>query len=133
MTPEPESRSVAGIAYRQGMLFVARRIPGGPIGGLWEFPGGKVESGEDDQAALKREYLEEFGIPVRVGPCLASASFFHNGKNRRLTAYRVDFDRDDFILREHTEWRWVSLEEAAELELADSDRKLLSGLRETLQ
>ncbi len=127
-----EHRSVAGIAYEGGRVFVARRVPGGAIGGRWEFPGGKVETGEDDRAALEREYLEEFGVPAQVEDELASARFSHNGKSRILTAYRVRFAADGLVLREHTEWRWATLAETEGLDLADSDRKLLEGLKACL-
>ncbi|MDR2110325.1 MAG: NUDIX domain-containing protein, partial [Spirochaetaceae bacterium] len=49
-------RSVAGIAVEGGRFFIAQRIPGGDLGGKWEFPGGKVEEGETDAEALIREY-----------------------------------------------------------------------------
>lgn len=132
MQDRNEHRSVAGIAYEDCRVFVARRVPGGAIGGRWEFPGGKVESGEDDRAALEREYLEEFGVPVQVGDELASARFRHKGKNRILTAYRVRFATVGIKLREHTEWRWTTLADTEELDLADSDRKLLEGLKACL-
>jgi 8-oxo-dGTP diphosphatase len=125
--------SVAGIAVEDGKVFVARRIPGGDLGGKWEFPGGKVEAGESDEAALVREFREEFAVTVRPGPFLASASFEHNGKNRILRAYRVYLESHDFTLSEHTEWAWVSPEAVTGLDFAGSDRKLLPGLERRFQ
>ncbi|MBI5137221.1 MAG: (deoxy)nucleoside triphosphate pyrophosphohydrolase [Nitrospirae bacterium] len=49
-----------------GRVLVTRRAPGAHLGGLWEFPGGKLESGEAPQAALVRELREELGIGCRV-------------------------------------------------------------------
>jgi 8-oxo-dGTP diphosphatase len=121
-------KSVAGIAFEGGKLFIARRKSGGDLGGKWEFPGGKVEEGESDEAALKREYLEELGVPVETGPFLAEAAFEHRGRKFSLNAYRVFFKDTNFILQEHTEWRWASFGEIGELDFADSDRKLLSAL-----
>ncbi|MDR3343028.1 MAG: (deoxy)nucleoside triphosphate pyrophosphohydrolase [Treponema sp.] len=125
------SRSVAGIAVEKGKVFIARRIPGGDLGGKWEFPGGKVEAGETDEEALIREFDEELGIPVTIGPLLGTVSFEHRGI-RLLYAYRVYFTGYDFTLSEHTEWRWAGLEEIEPLDFADSDRKLLPGLQEIL-
>ncbi|MDR2246664.1 MAG: (deoxy)nucleoside triphosphate pyrophosphohydrolase [Treponema sp.] len=125
--------SVAGIAVEDGKVFVARRIPGGDLGGKWEFPGGKVETGESDEEALVREFQEEFSVTVRPGSFLASASFEHHGKTRVLRAYQVYLESRDFALSEHTEWDWVSPEAIAGFDFADSDRKLLPELERRLQ
>ncbi|MDR2537424.1 MAG: NUDIX domain-containing protein [Treponema sp.] len=124
-------RSVAGIATENSQLFIARRIPGGAMGEKWEFPGGKVEHGESDADALRREYLEEFGVDVTVGEQLASAVFEHNGQ-RQLYAYRVSFISMQFTLTEHTTWRWATLEEIEALDFVDSDQKLLPSLKNVL-
>lgn len=108
---------------------MARRVPGGAMGGKWEFPGGKVEVGESDQEALEREFQEEFSVPVRVEEPLASSSFDHNGEPIGLTAYRVILEGRDFVLSEHTDWKWVRLSEVPSLDFADSDLKLLPSLR----
>jgi 8-oxo-dGTP diphosphatase len=125
-------KSVAGIAFESDKFFIARRKSGGDLGGKWEFPGGKVEEGESDEEALKREYLEELGVSVETGPCLGNALFEHKGKNFSVNAYRIFFTDTHFTLHEHTEWRWASLSEIGELDFADSDRKLLSALESDL-
>ncbi|MDR2483815.1 MAG: (deoxy)nucleoside triphosphate pyrophosphohydrolase [Treponema sp.] len=121
-------KSVAGIAIEKGKLFIARRKPGGALGEKWEFPGGKVEPGETGEAALIREYQEELGVPVTIGPLLGEASFEYRGLHR-LCAYRVYLPGYDFTLAEHTEWRWAGLAEIEQLDFADSDRKLLPYLK----
>jgi 8-oxo-dGTP diphosphatase len=57
-----------------GRVLLARRPPGKPLAGLWEFPGGKVEPGETPEAALIRELKEELDIEVPA-KCLAPVSF----------------------------------------------------------
>jgi 8-oxo-dGTP diphosphatase len=126
-------RSVAGIAITQGRLFIARRKEGGSLGHKWEFPGGKLEEGEGDADALRREFLEELGVAVEVGPLLASAEFTHNKNRFFLNAYRIVFGSYEFRMTEHTEWRWVNLEEIEKLDFADSDRLLLPGLQPYLE
>ncbi|MGA7991027.1 MAG: NUDIX domain-containing protein [Thermoanaerobaculia bacterium] len=60
---------VAGVFVRHGRLLLARRPPGRAWAGLWEFPGGKVESGETPEHALVREWREEMDVtPVALAP-----------------------------------------------------------------
>jgi len=63
-------RVVAAVIRRGGRILVTRRPAGGPLGGLWEFPGGKVEPGEEEAEALARELREELGCEARVGELL---------------------------------------------------------------
>jgi 8-oxo-dGTP diphosphatase len=134
---ETGPRSVAGIALdgpagTGRRIFIARRFPKGDLSGKWEFPGGKVEENESDAEALVREYLEELGVTVRTGPHLGAASFEHRGKTYSLNAYRIYFDSTDFVLNEHSEWRWASFGEIEKLDFADSDRKLFPCLKPNL-
>lgn len=121
-------RSVAGVAVRKGKFFIAQRIPGGALSECWEFPGGKVEKNESDEEALKREFREEFGIEVKVGKYIAGAEFEHKNILRKLNAYEIFFQSEDFVLCEHTSWRWASINEIEQCEFADSDRKLIPGI-----
>ncbi|QQO08063.1 (deoxy)nucleoside triphosphate pyrophosphohydrolase [Breznakiella homolactica] len=124
-----QKKSVAGIALEDGKFFIAQRMPGGDMGEKWEFPGGKVEPGETDEAALRREYEEEFGVPITVGRLLGHADFEHRGIQRIVNAYAVSFQDHNFRLSEHLAWAWASLEEITELDFAGSDTKLLPALR----
>lgn len=56
----------AAVIWRHGRVLLTRRMKGAHLAGLWEFPGGKVEDGEDPEDALRRECREECGIDVVV-------------------------------------------------------------------
>ncbi len=119
-------RSVAGILINQGKVFIAKRGPAGSFHGCWEFPGGKVEEGESDEAAIEREFDEEFGIAVGALRLLGESVFPHRGADRILAAWLIELA--PFIrpkLLEHEEICWAGAEELGSLELVDSDRKLL--------
>lgn len=62
----PHYTIVAGVVWKAGRILIDRRKPQGLLGGLWEFPGGKVQPGETLDQALIREIREEVGISVRV-------------------------------------------------------------------
>ena len=63
-------RVVAAVVRRDGRVLVTRRHPSAERGGLWEFPGGKLEAGESESEALVREIREELGCAVTVGRLL---------------------------------------------------------------
>lgn len=113
-----------------GRYFVAKRLPGGDMGGKWEFPGGKLEAGESCQGALEREYQEEFGLRISVSMLVGEVTFSHDGHDFLLSAFSVVMPEDlrGIKLAEHSEWRWATLDEILALDFADSDRKLLGFL-----
>lgn len=126
-----QGQSVAGIVRRNGRFLLARRKPGGDIGGKWEFPGGKIDPGETPQAALEREFFEEFRVVVRVGPRLATAPFIHRGTRFSVAAYSIELVDDGLYLIEHTEFGWFSAGEVDLLDLPESDRALFQVIRDT--
>ena len=127
------SRSIACIDYRDGKIFIAKRQMVGDMGGRWEFPGGKIEEGEDLQQAVIREMQEEFGVIVTVGSKITSGSFTHRGKPCSLEVLEVHFPHDgmsqSFILTEHTEYKWAELDEIPNLNFVDSDLAIYSDVK----
>ena len=70
--------SACALVDADGRVLLAKRPPGRPLAGLWEFPGGKVELGERPEQALVRELREELGIDVEER-CLAPLTFASHG------------------------------------------------------
>ena len=58
---------VAGVIRRKELLLITQRMADDTLGGYWEFPGGKVDPGEELKAALHRELLEEIGVETEIG------------------------------------------------------------------
>ncbi len=65
--PKPRVAVVAAVVGDGGRFLVTRRLRGTHLEGYWEFPGGKVDTGESHAEALRREMLEELGVAVDVG------------------------------------------------------------------
>lgn len=130
------SRSIACIDYRNGKLLIAKRKSGGDMGERWEFPGGKIEEGEDFTQAINREMLEEFGCKVKIFEQLAKADFVHNGKSCTVNAFRVEFENDGvdkpFVLTEHTQTQWVSPDQIQFRSFVDSDLSLFPQIKQSL-
>ncbi|OQY34283.1 MAG: hypothetical protein B6241_05295 [Spirochaetaceae bacterium 4572_59] len=119
-------RSIAGLAEKNGQYFLAKRKPGGDLGGLWELPGGKLEAGESPSQAMEREWMEELEIKVRTGSLLCTSTFSHNGKIFELGLYKVLFEEQKMVLNEHDETGWFKKAEVEKLDLAGSDRTALA-------
>jgi 8-oxo-dGTP diphosphatase len=123
-------RSIAGIAMApDGRLFVAKRKPGGAIGLKWEFPGGKLEEGESDEAALRREFQEEFGIDIEPVRLIGCSNFESDSGPRELAAWLVKMPaRAVPAMREHSQVAWLRLDDIRKIDLADSDKGILDFL-----
>ena len=117
--------SIACIIYKDRKILIAHRNPVGDMGNRWEFPGGKVDPGENDLQAVIREMKEEFGVKAEVFEKITSSVFEHKGKKNILNAYRVSLEHDGlekpYVLTEHTEYKWVKPEEIEKLSFVDSD------------
>lgn len=127
------SRSIACIDYRDGKIFIAKRQMVGDMGGRWEFPGGKIEEGEDLPQAVIREMNEEFGVTVTVGKKITSGTFTHKGKPCTLDVLEVHFPHDGlktrFTLTEHTDYKWENIENIPELDFVDSDLAVYDAVK----
>ena len=127
-------RCTAALIEKNGKILLALRKPGKHMGRKWEFPGGKIQPGENPVRALQRELEEEFAVRADIGELLASARYRRAPIDLKVTLYRVVPESDCFVLREHEEIRWVEPAEVDSYDLVDSDRKLfhnyLSGLTE---
>src|SRR3569623_538223 len=72
-------RVVAAVIAQDERYLITQRRPAAVLGGLWEFPGGKVEEGETDAAALLREVHERVAVDVPVGACIARRTHDYDG------------------------------------------------------
>ncbi|WP_231486506.1 (deoxy)nucleoside triphosphate pyrophosphohydrolase [Candidatus Blastococcus massiliensis] len=128
---------VVGAALVEGDRVLVAQRSGGPYDGCWEFPGGKVEPGESDLAALVRECTEELGVPIvpqeflgevvldgRVGGGEPGAS------TMRVWSARVASGTP--VAHEHAALRWVGLDELEDLDWIAADRPLLPAVRALL-
>lgn len=129
----PVIRVVGAIVERNGAVFAARRNAERSAGGLWEFPGGKIETGETPEAALRRELQEELGVDVAVGP-FVDRSLSDVGTARiELSCYAAQFTGEDpTTSSDHDAMQWVPLTEMSSLQWAPGDVPLLEGLPERL-
>ena len=122
---------VAALIERGGEVLVARRKQEGERAGLWEFPGGKVEPGEGERAALARELREELGVRVQVGELYARLEHIYPDLQVELALYRATLhDREEPRPLTADELRWVPRRSLPGLPFCEADVPLLTQVAE---
>lgn len=118
-----ERRVTAAIVIKEKRVLVARRAPGQKNEGLWEFPGGKVEKGESDQACLAREMQEEFGVRGQTLAHLCDSRYVYGAQGEAilLCAYMFDWQEGAFELRVHDKLCWADAQMLSALTLSPAD------------
>ncbi len=81
-------RVVAALIRKDGKVLLTQRWPGRHLGLTWEFPGGKVEEGEDDREALERELKEELGVTAKIGSCCFETRHGYGAREVHLLIFR---------------------------------------------
>jgi 8-oxo-dGTP diphosphatase len=81
-------RVVAALIIEGDKVLLTQRWPGRHVGLTWEFPGGKVEDGEDDREALARELKEELGITAEIGTCCFETQHGYGSREVHLLIFR---------------------------------------------
>jgi len=115
-----------------GRLLLQQALPGKPHAGMWEFPGGKVESDENPRFALRREIAEELALALDEG-AMAPAGFADQpavgaAPGVVLILYDCPLCRGEPQSCEGQAWAWFTQAEAALLAMPPIDRLLLQGL-----
>ena len=120
-TDEPRKLVAAAVVVESGKILIAKRRADGNSPNLWEFPGGKIESGETAESCLEREFEEEFLMEIKVGSFLERSNI-QTGKNAtKLLAYWATPISQPKELNAHSELAWVSPDELLDYELAPAD------------
>lgn len=100
---------------------VTMRDKNRPQGGLWEFPGGKIDSGETKEEALVREIKEELNCTIKVGSLIEDYTHSYPELTVRLITYLCSIEEGTPELSEHESMKWVTAEEMKGLVFAEAD------------
>ena len=118
---------VAGVIYRGDKFLIAQRNKHKAQGGLWEFPGGKVETGETYQEALKREIKEEFNANIKVKDYVGEIVHHYPEKDIKLVFYKAELEGSIELL-EHEDYAFITKDEKEHYEFAEADTKVFELL-----
>lgn len=125
MTNEKKTISVvAAIIVRDGRVFATQRGYG-EWKDWWEFPGGKIESGEEPQEALKREIREELATEIEVGEWLTTVEYDYHKFHLSMRCFLCSPVSGELSLLEHEDARWLSLDELDSVKWLPADLQIL--------
>ena len=119
----------AAILVKDGKILIAKRKAGDHQANKWEFPGGTVKPDETDQACLKREMQEEFGIKVSVGRIFGESIYHYGYGSIKLRAYLASLESGKLTPKAHSEFRWISKDKLLEYDFAPADIPFVKKLQ----
>ncbi len=121
----------AAIIQDNGQFLITQRPANGLLGGLWEFPGGKLQSGEDLAECLRREILEELGLQIHVLGKVGTYRHAYTHFKVTLHAFKCrpeETSRPQALQVQN--WRWVKPDELETYPMGKIDRQIASHLME---
>lgn len=120
---------IAGLVIKDGLCLIAKRRVGDSLENLWEFPGGKLESGETHEICLQREMAEELEIDIKVGSFFGKSTYEYEFGSIQLFLYWATWQEGEMYLAVHDEIAWVDKETICNYEFAPADIPLMEKLR----
>jgi mutator protein MutT len=114
------------VVERDGKFLIGRRADDAVQGGLWEFPGGKIEPRETPAQAARRECLEETGLAVRIGEPYEGEVHDYGERVVQLHFFRATAESSND--EPHPPFRWVAREELGRYEFPVANRQLIELL-----
>lgn len=124
---------VCAVIVSDGLVLAVERGPNQSHAGLWEFPGGKVESRESDQEALTREIEEELMVNIRLTMRLNAVSWEDEFRIIELRPYFAELIYGEVRLQEHASMQWLKSESLDTLNWAAADIAVVKQVQEALK
>lgn len=119
----------AAIQNSQGQILLTRRKPELKLGGMWEFPGGKLEHGEELEEALHREIREELSIEIEEIELLHVKPHVYTHGAVLILFYLAKAKSEDIQLIDHDRMEWVSVQNLDQFELLPANQKVIEILK----
>lgn len=126
--PVPTCHIAVGVVYKKGRLLITRRKAEGLLGGLWEFPGGKIGKNENAQQACIREIKEEVNLNVTVDAFITRVRHAYTHFKVVLDVFRCRYVSGRVKLNGPVDYRWIRLSEVDAYPFPKANRKFISSL-----
>ena len=128
--PLPHKQIGVGVVWNeQGQILIDRRLQEGLLGGLWEFPGGKIEPGETVEDCIRRELQEELAIEVEVGDRLMTINHTYTHFKVTLNVFHCRHTAGEPQPIECDEVRWVEVSELEEFPFPKANSQIIDAIK----
>ena len=120
----------AAIIEKNGKYLITQRPQGTHNAGRWEFPGGKVNFGEDLKKCLEREIKEELGINIKAKDIFEySSHVYGEDKHIVLLAFHCNFISGEIQKHEIADFAWVTVNEMKNFDITEADLPFIEALK----
>ena len=116
------------IENNDGDILIAKRSLKKAQGGLWEFPGGKIEKNESADDAIKREIKEELNIDIEINKWLIEKKYEYPERTINLILCSAKWIAGDLNLFEHEDSKWIKKEDIFKYEFAEADSEIINEI-----
>ena len=125
-------RVVAAVICKDNKVFATARGYG-EFKGMWEFPGGKIETGETPQEALKRETVEELDTEIEVQECIDTIEYDYPSFHLSMTCFLCRIIAGNLKLKEAQEARWLTKDGLNSVRWLPADQMLISQVKRKIR
>lgn len=119
----------AAVIYRNGKTYIQQRPQKGLMGGLWEFPGGKIEKGESPEDCLKREIAEELGVQIKINEKIMTIKHSYTQFRVTLHVFNCTLKSGRIRATSCDQWKWVSPKNINKYPFPAANVKILNHLK----
>jgi A/G-specific adenine glycosylase len=124
----PHIQVVAAVLHQGNTVLIQRRPSKGLLGGLWEFPGGKIEAGETPPQALQRELREELELEIHVGEPLGIYNHAYTHFKVTLQAFFAEITAGELLAHAASEIAWVEIDHLDDYPMGKIDRMISNDI-----
>jgi len=126
----PHFRIAVGVIWKNNQILVSKRKSGGLLGGLWEFPGGKIQNGETPQECVRREVAEELGVQVSVGDFIQTIEHAYTHFSISMDSYHCRYQQGEPRTIGCSQVRWITRDELKTLAFPKATHKIFDRIPE---
>ena len=119
-----------GVVFKNGRVLITRRKPSGLLGGLWEFPGGKIDKGEQPASACIREIKEEVNLAIKVDSRLSRVKHAYTHFKIVMDVFCCSYISGRVTLNGPVDHRWINLQQLDNYPFPKANHKFFDELKQ---
>ena len=131
--PVPEYHIAVGVVFKNNQVLITQRNLEGLLGGLWEFPGGKVRKNEDPETACIREIKEEVNLMVNIDSYLSRVKHAYTHFKIILDVYCCRYLKGRVKLKGPVDYRWIKVNEIDRFPFPKANHKFIPQLKQVME